>query len=74
MLQKFQEISTLIVKIIMPDNIHTQIPVIQHSSNSEQQAQLASVASQPQAHPTSSPYWTPIALYYLEREAEWARG
>lgn len=56
----------------MPDNICTQIPVIKDSSDSEQQAPLA--ASQAQVHSDSSPYWTPIALYYLEREAEWARG
>lgn len=56
----------------MPDHICTQIPVIKDSSDLENQAQSA--ASQTQAYSTSSPYWTPIALYYLEREVEWARG
>lgn len=54
----------------MSDNICTQIPVIKASSESGQQ----DLASRIQADPGSSPYWTPIALYYLEREAEWARG
>lgn len=56
----------------MPDHIYTQTPANKDASALEHQAQSA--ASQNQAYSVSSPYWTPIALYYLEREVEWARG
>lgn len=58
----------------MLEKTSTQLLMIKHSSQTEQQSKEAAMNNSLQSLPESSPYWTPIALYYLEREAEWARG
>lgn len=58
----------------MLNNTYTQLLGVEHPSTPDQQLEVTSTNMISQPIPESSPYWTPIALYYLEREAEWARG
>jgi len=57
----------------MLNTTSTQTPVVNNPST-PQQSYLSSSNPSSQSNQAFSPYWTPIALYYLEREAEWARG
>lgn len=55
----------------MLEKTYTQLSVIEHPSNAGLEPNLASTS---QTSSEASPYLTPIIQYYLEREAEWARG